>query len=233
MSAPVSWPTGEDAAAWQRIAAGRRSCRAFTDEVLDQDTLIALLESAQQAASWCNVQPWHVDMVSGAAVARLAESLSEAYDSRVPHWDVEPPVDYRGDHQSRRRGAGAALYAAMGVERDDMAGRVVQMRRNFEFFGAPHVAVISVARDLGPYAFVDVGSYLSGLLWGAEAMGLGTIAQAAPARHSDLLREQLAIPEDHLVLVCVALGHIDTEHPANQFQTERAHLDQVVRWRTT
>jgi nitroreductase len=221
--------TPELADGWRRIVGGRRSCRGFTAAELPEELLLEVFTLAQRTASWCNAQPWTVALVSGQARLRLAKSLDAAYGSRSPVWDIEPPVNYLGVHQERRQAAGALLYRATGVPRQDMVGRVEQMRRNFAFFGAPHVAVITVAEDLGAYALVDVGAYLATVLWTAEALGVAAIAQAAPARHSDLLRDVLAIAPGQRVVGCIALGNADPAHPANQFRTDRAEPDEVLR----
>lgn len=228
MSAPLA-PVTDTSESWREVVGRRHSCRGFVAEPLPEETLIEIFTLAQRTASWCNAQPWSVDLLTGRAARRLAVTLEAAYEARSPVWDVEPPVEYLGDYQDRRRGAGAALYQATGVRRHDIAGRVTQMRRNFTFFGAPHVAVLSVTADLGPYALVDLGSYLSTVLWTAEALGVAAIAQAAPARHSDLLRSALHLPAGQLVVACVALGREDPEHPANQFRTTRAHPHEVIR----
>ncbi len=219
----------EVADGWRRIVGGRKSCRGFTHDELPDEVLLEVFTLAQRSASWCNAQPWSVALASGQARLRLAKSLDAAYGSRSPVWDIEPPMDYLDVHQERRQAAGALLYRATGVPREDMAGRVEQMRRIFEFFGAPHVAVISVAEDLGAYALVDVGAYLATVLWTAEALGVAAIAQAAPARHSDLLREVLDIAPRQRVVGCIALGYPDPAHPANQFRTDRADPDEVLR----
>lgn len=219
--------------AWRDVVEQRHSCRAFTDEVLDDDLLAELFALAQRTPSWCNAQPWQVDLVTGPARHRLAAALEIAYDCRPPQWDIEPPVEYLGAHQCRRQEAGAGLYRATGVNRYDMAGRVAQMRRNFEFFGAPQVAVISVGSALGEYALVDAGGFMASVLWSAEFLGVAAIAQAAPARHSDLIRGALGIADDHLVIGCIALGRADPDHQANQFRTGRAAPDEVLRMHRT
>lgn len=62
----------------------------------------------------------------------------------------------------RRRG-GASPYARLGIDRSDLDGRARQMRRKVEFFGAPHVAILSTGRDLGVAGAVDCGGYLANL----------------------------------------------------------------------
>ena len=102
------------------------------------------------------------------------------------------------------------------------------MLENFRFFGAPHTAIITTDRALGTYGAVDCGGYVSTLLLTAQALGLGSIAQAAIAMYSDFVREWLDLPEDRLVVCAVTFGYADPEHPANAFRTTRADLSSVV-----
>lgn len=44
----------------------RRSVRRFTDEPVNREQLVALLEAAQWAPSWVNVQPWRIIVVEDA-----------------------------------------------------------------------------------------------------------------------------------------------------------------------
>ncbi|CAN0288513.1 unnamed protein product, partial [Chrysoparadoxa australica] len=44
-------------------------------------------------------------------------------------------------------------------------------------------------------------------------------------------RDRYGIAEDRDLLCGIALGYGDPDHPANQFRTDRAPLDEVVDWR--
>jgi nitroreductase len=46
----------------------RHSYRGFLPKVVDEKTLNAVFELANWAPSNCNVQPWHVHVVSGVAI---------------------------------------------------------------------------------------------------------------------------------------------------------------------
>ena len=81
------------------------------------------------------------------------------------------------------------------------------MMRNFSFFGAPHVAVISCDRDLGTYGAVDCGGYVGTRLLAAQSLGLGAIAQGAVAMHSDFVRSWLGLSDDRLIVCAVSLGY--------------------------
>lgn len=63
-----------------------------------------------------------------------------------------------------------------------------------------------------------------------ESLGVATIAQAALAKYSALVRNTLGIADDRLMLCGVSFGYEDCEHPANAFRTSRAPLSEVVSW---
>ncbi|RLV51555.1 nitroreductase, partial [Aeromicrobium phragmitis] len=110
--------------------------------------------------------------------------------------DFDFPRSYEGVYRDRRREVGWQLYEAVGVERGDREASAREMLRNFEFFGAPHAAILTVPASLGVYALVDAGPYVQSFLLAVHAYGLGAIAQAALAQKSALLREWFEWDDD-------------------------------------
>jgi nitroreductase len=98
------------------------------------------------------------------------------------------------------------------------------MLRNYAFFGAPHVAVITTDRLQGTYGAIDCGGYVANLLTAARERGVATIPQAAIAVYSGHVRDFFDLPEDRLVVCAVSLGYADESHPVNGFRTERADV---------
>ena len=212
----------------ERLLHGRFSCRAFLPDEVPGGTIRRLFALGQRTASWCNSQAWLVHLTSGERTAQFARELTEHARTHAPQPDLAAPAAYEGDYLARRRAAGFGLYRAVGVARDDLAGRGRQMMENFRFFGAPHVAVISSPRSLGIYGAVDCGGYVATLLTVAQSLGLGTIAQAAIAMHADFVHEFLQIPEDRSIVCAVSFGYADPAHPANGFRTDRADVSATV-----
>lgn len=140
------------------------------------------------------------------------------------------PQEYTGVHLERRRESGWQLYEAVGIARGDRAVSARQAQKNFEFFGAPHTAVITVDASQGTYGVLDTGAYVGNLLLAAESMGIAAIPQASLATYSPFVRDFFDIPEDRAILLGVSFGWPDREHPANSYRTNRASLDEVVRW---
>jgi nitroreductase len=217
----------------RHIVERRQSCRAFRPEPVPEETIAAVLETAQHAPSWCNTQPWQLTITTGAATDSFRAAMLRHVDEERGHRsasDFPAPADYTGQRLERRRECGWALYESVGVTRGDRAASRRQARENFAFFGAPHVAIVSTPRELGTYGAVDCGLYIATFLYAAESRGLAAIAQAAIAGHAPFVREYFQVPDDHLVLCGLSFGWRDENHPANGFRTSRASLDEVVRW---
>lgn len=215
----------------QRVLTERRSCRGFLDEQVPREVIEQLLEAAQHTASWCNTQPWQLHIVSGGAKEELSKVLVEsviATFGRPAPSDFPFPAAYTGVHDDRRKEVGWQLYEAVGVARGDRDASAMQMLRNFEFFGAPHSAIISTDADLGVYGAIDCGLYVNSFMLAAEALGLGTCAQAAMGQVAPALREHLALPADRLVVCGIAFGYADPAHPSAQFTSTRAPVAGAV-----
>ncbi|WP_422048031.1 nitroreductase [Shimia sp.] len=218
-------------AALQALLHARHSCRAFRPEPVPQDTIAQILLDAGRAPSWCNAQPWKVTVTSGAETDAFRATMAQAFDSGAPAPDYPFPETYTGAHQKRRRTCGMQLYEAVGIGRGDRDARAQQMRENYTLFGAPHVAVISCPKELGPYGVLDCGGFITAFCLSAKAQGIGTVPQAALSLFSDVVRRHFDIAEDYNMLAAISFGFPDDAAAINTFRTERAALDEFVDWR--
>lgn len=216
----------------EHLVTQRWSCRAFLPDPVPHQQIATLLELAQQAPSWCNTQPWEVYLTEGAATDRFREGLLAHATAEGPHPrpDIPMPAEYTGVHLQRRREAGWQLYEAVGVARGDRQSSARQALKNFELFGAPHAAVITVDASQGSYGVLDTGIYVANFLLAAASLGLGAIPQAALATYSPFVRDFFGVPEDRSVLLGISFGWPDRDDPANSYRTRRATLDEVVHW---
>lgn len=217
--------------ALDRLMTDRFSCRAFRPDPVPDQVIGDIFQMARHAASWCNTQPWDMIVTRPGTTEPLAEALTRHVRGGGGNQsDLPFPPEYRGDFLARRRAAGFALYGAVGIVRGDDAGRVRQTMENFRFFGAPHVAIMTTAEELGPYGLVDCGGFLANFLLAARAHGVDTIPQAALAQCSPVLRDHLGIPEGRQVVCGVSFGYADLDHPANGFRTERRTAEDLFRF---
>jgi nitroreductase len=213
----------------ESLLAARYSCRAYKSEQVPRAIIERILNAAQKTASWCNSQPWQVTITSGDATKKFRDVLYPVAASGAPNsGDFPFPREYRGVYLDRRRESGFQLYNTLGIARGDKAAYAEQALQNFNFFGAPHVAIITTDEALGVYGAVDCGGYVNNFMLAAQALGLATVPQAALAFHSAVVRQHFNMPDDRRVVCGISFGYPDREHKVNSYRTNRAQLPDVA-----
>ena len=220
---------GERIGVLEELLNERFSCRAFLPKPVARATIERVLKVAQRTASWCNSQPWQVVIASGAEKERFRDVMySAAKAGGENHGDFPFPREYRGVYLERRRESGFQLYNTLGIVRGDRAAYAKQALENFNFFGAPHVAIIHTDEALGVYGAIDCGGYVSNFMLAAQALGLSTIPQAALAFHSDVVRKHFGLGDDRRVVCGISFGYGDIDHKVNGYRTSRAGIPETA-----
>ncbi len=215
----------------EELMAARFSCRSFRAEPVPRATIERILAAAQKTASWCNSQPWQVEITSGPATEAFRKVMYAAASSgKPPSGDFPFPREYTGVYLDRRRESGFQLYNALDIPRGDKAGYARQALENYNFFGAPHVAIIHSDEALGTYGAIDCGGYVTSFMLAAQALGIATVPQAALAFHSDVVRQHFGLGDDRKVVCGISFGYPDLGHKANSYRTSRAAVAETVRF---
>ncbi|TRW81178.1 nitroreductase [Mycolicibacterium sp. 018/SC-01/001] len=202
---------------FEDVVTRRHSSRMFlSDKPVPLELLNEALTLAMRAPSNSNVQPWRLFLATGARRDRLAASLAAKVRTDPP-----PSLGLPESHSHLRRQLGALLYGAMGVARDDNAGRWNAQLRNWDFFNAPVAGMVCMHRDLGLPDAVGVGMFLQTLLLALTERGLDSCVQVSTALYPDLVRHQLDIPDDMTVLCGICIGYADPAFAANNIVTPR------------
>ena len=209
----------------------RRSVRAFRDEPVALDLLRSLAVQASRAATGGNLQPWHVDIVHGEAMARLKAIMAQTLASgqlEPAAYDIYPRalVD---PYRARRFAIGEAMYARLGIPRDDKPARLAWFANNFAFFGAPAAYFVTVDRRMGPPQWADLGMYLQTLMLLVVGEGLGSCAQEAWAVYPQTVERFLGTPPERMIFCGVAIGWEDTDAPVNRLRSARAEEGEWLR----
>lgn len=199
----------------------RRSVRAFLPDAPPVALVQQLLEEAAQAASGGNLQPWRVVALAGEPLERLLAAVAGAQAEEEAGNQSYPPGLWE-PYRTRRFANGEDLYRTLGIARDDKAGRLRQLAKNAEFFGAPVGVFVCVDERMGPPQWVDLGIYLQSLMLLAVRHGLATCAQGFWRRYAGTLQQQLNLPEPYRVAFGVALGYEDPAAPINALRSTRA-----------
>ena len=218
----------ELAAVFENIVTGRRSVRGFQKEPVPRDVLEKVFTLAAHAPSNCNTQPWQTVVVSG----KTCERLRRKYTAALERGDIvkDFPFDgkYEGIFKARQYDAAFRLYDAMGIARDDKAGRAAAFMRNFSFFGAPHAAFIFMP-DWGEVReAADVGMYAQTLMLAMQAHGIASCPQTALGFNADLVRQELGVAPAFKLLFGISFGYADPNRKANRCRVGRAPLAQTT-----
>ena len=212
----------------------RYSVRHFTNEPVTEEQLTAVLEVAQRTPSWSNTQTWQVHVLSGDILAEIGQRLRTEVTERTPRKIIGPdlplPTRFTEQEMQRRRVTGYGRYASLSIDRQDQVARFEAALDNYDFFGAPVGLIITSNRSVGPYGWVDTGSYIASLQYAAWEFALGTCALGSIGTHADLIHQYLGLDDQVDVVAGMALGHPDHAAPGNSYRTERASLYEVVTW---
>jgi len=145
----------------------------------------------------------------------------------IPDGDFATNFDYPKDLLPRRRATGFGLYQALGIARSDTAARNRQLRRNFEFFGAPTVMYIFVHKGLHEFSVLDAGIFLQTLMLSARAHGLATCAEGALATWAGPVKRAFDVPKDFKLICGLSIGYA-SGHAVNQYNPGRGEATELL-----
>ena len=204
--------------------ARRRSTRQFTDEPVNDATLRSLLDRAARAPSGGNVQPWRIYVLNGESMARFRSFIADQ-PIEAGEYDIYPPSLWEPYRTNRFR-IGEQMYATIGIDRDDKAGRLAQFAKNGDFFGAPAALFCFIDRRMGPPQWSDLGMFLQTFMLLAQEAGIDTCPQEYWSVRHSAVREFVGAPDEELLFCGVAVGHADDDAPINSLASERMPLDE-------
>ncbi|WP_211107247.1 nitroreductase [Azospirillum thermophilum] len=215
--------------------ATRRSVRAFLDRPVPPELLREVLERAGRAPSGGNLQPWHLHVVSGRRLADLKALMA----ARVLQTNAEEPLEYQvypypmpEPYNARRIKCGEDMYGLLGIARSDKARRWDRFRDNFQLFGAPLGLFCCVDRRMGAAQWADIGMYMQTVMLLLKARGVDSCAQEAWHLYHRTMAQFLGLPEEQMLFCGIAAGYADHGAPVNRLVTDRAPLEEYVRFHT-
>lgn len=212
----------------------RMTCRAFLPDPVPAEAIHAILEDARHTPSGGNLQPWWVWALSGEALEGLKAIVRERIAGGVwgdgePEYAVFPP-ELKPPYDERRFQNGETVFGALGVARDDFAGRMRQTARNFEFFGAPAAFFIAIDREMERGQWADLGMFLQSMMLSAREQGLHTAPLESWAYWSRTVAAYVEMPPELMLFCGMALGRMDAAHPINRTRVGRAPVDEFARF---
>ena len=229
-NAPMT-PRAASALTYDDVVMGRRSIRGYKPEPVPKAVIKDIIEMAMRAPSSLNTQPWNFYVVAGAPLDRIRAGNTQRNLAGVPSSrEFRGHGAYAGAHRERQIGVAKQLFAAMGIAREDQAKRQEWVLRGFRQFDAPVSIVVTYDRSIhgGDIAPFDCGAVANALVNAAWSRGLGCVINSQGIMQSPVVREHAQIPDDQVIMICIAMGYPDDSFPANAVVSQRKSVDEAA-----
>jgi len=216
---------------FETLVAERRSIRGYKSDPVPKELIQEIIEIAKGAPSSMNTQPWFFHVVTGEPLERIREGNTERMLAGVkPQREIATHEAYVGVHRQRQIDVAVKLFEAMGIERDDKPRRQDWVMRGFRQFDAPVSIVMTYDKSLEPatIAHFDLGAVTYGLVLAAWSRGLGTVINGQGIMQSAVVREHAKIPDEQVIMTCIAMGYPDFEFEANEVKSDRTPIEDIV-----
>jgi|TARA_B110000259_G_scaffold110633_1_gene126419 nitroreductase len=215
----------------EKVMRERRSIRGFKDEPVSKILLEDIIALANRAPSSMNTQPWHLHVLTGKPLEAVRKGNTDRMlAGMTPVREIEDYAAYEGEHRKRQIEIAVQLFEAMGIRREDAERRQDWVMRGFRQFDAPVSIVVCFDRSLikNTIAHFDTGAMTYGLVLAAWSKGLGAVINGQGIMQSPVVRQAAMIPDDQVILTCVALGWPDEDFVANSVISHRRPLENVT-----
>lgn len=207
------------------VMRSRKTVRAYRADPVAAGLVTEILAVASTAPSNSNSQPWHVVALSGAPKQAFGDALSAAHTAGTTPPYSHFPSDLPEPCKARQDDFGMRYYRALGVERNDAAGRARATNRNFHFFGAPVGLIFTLDTRLTKHSWLDCGLFVQSVMIAAAARGLATCPQVVFVRYRKLIAEHLSLPAGQEVACGMSLGYADDRADVNDLRMPREPVE--------
>ena len=198
----------------------RKSIRSFLKKSISNSLIKDLLVQASRAPSGGNLQPWRVCVINKQSMKDFLNFQSSWEGQEKPSYDIYPP-NLKEPYRSSRYQLGEQMYELLGITRDDKEGRINQVLKNFNFFGAPAALFCFVDKEMGPPQWSDLGMFLQTFMLLAREAGLDTCPQEAWAIKQESVTSFVKAPDELMLFCGMAIGYKDKNAKINELRTER------------
>ncbi len=218
---------------FSELIKARRSVRGYRPDPVPREVIEEIISVAKWAPSSMNTQPWHVHVVTGEPLDNIRRGNTENMLAGVPPKREFPMREsYEGIHRKRQVEVAVQLFDAMGIAREDTERRTDWVMRGFRQFDAPVSLVLTYDKYLEPAAIsqFDLGAFSHAIVLAAWERGLGCVINGQGIMQSHVVRTHAQIPDDQVIMICIAMGYPDDSFVANEVKSRREDNKNFVRY---
>ncbi len=100
---------------------------------------------------------------------------------------------------------------------------------NDKFFYAPVVIYLCMDKILSSWSIFDLGGISQSIMLAATERGLATMPAVQLVHYPEILRSKLDIPDNLSIVLGIAIGYEDEQHPFSKFVSTRSQIADVVK----
>jgi nitroreductase len=201
----------------------RYSCRDFEDKEVPKELLEKIISAALHTPSWQNAQPWDVYVAGYQTSARIIKAVNNPEIRGRAGLEIGRAGGWSNENHVRIRRFMNDIRAC--CKNQDM--RQFSML-NQEMFHAPAMIFLCMEKSLTSWSIFDCGAFSQSVMLAAQEYGLCTISAAVYVSHPEVIRKEMKIPDNKIVLMGIGIGYEKTDNPINKVRTIRKGLDEVV-----
>ena len=212
----------------------RKSVRGFKEKPVPRAVIEEIIEIAKRAPSSMNTQPWHVHVLTGEPLEQVRRrNMEEMIAGAKPKRDIVSRMAniracIAGDRSTSPRNYSARWVSPATTSRCGRIGCCAasgnSMRRcrwcwPMTAFSIPVRSAISISARSATAS-----------CWRRGIAGSARVINGQGITRSDIVREVAGIPEDQVIMTCVAMGYPDDEFAANSVKSDRQPNSDFVRY---
>lgn len=213
---------------FKEVVKARHSVRHFSQKSIAKSDIAEIIQLAQFAPSWVNSQPWKVYAATGKTLERIKADYEEK-DQLGAKSHPDFPVMHRDDWNARTQ-------ANMKQWRHEIVHHFTDFDEAHHIMSdasdhlnyAPVILFLTMPKGASQWSVFDMGSFGQTIMLAAKDKGLDTIPNYNSVRFPEVLRQQLAIPEDETIVVGISLGYAE-DAQINAYRSKREPLEDVLK----
>ncbi|MBN2041612.1 MAG: nitroreductase [Spirochaetes bacterium] len=210
----------------------RHSIREFSSEHVSRETLNKIIEAAVQSPSGGNSQPWEVFAAAGETLEKIRKIYLDRSKSRQSGPKTPPPSSQPAEHTERMAVIRKERFELLGLDPEDPASGNVFFKWAANLFGAPLVLFICMDKSVPPARSLNIGTFVQTACLAAKHYGVDSFIAGQLLANQDVLREELAIPENYNIEIGIALGYPKPDSIINTYRSPRRSVNEVLRYKS-
>jgi nitroreductase len=205
---------------------------AYSPEPVPLATVRDVFEAARRLPSWQNPRGWHISVLTGAALQRFKDELTQRLLNDVPgRSDLDVPETGWPElcllRTVRAMAAREEAAAIANLEGD----RTDRLTRLGQLFGAPCAMIYSVdCKVATSLSCFNSGTFINCMCDAAHDEGLSTCVLATAVKYPEVLRALLPSEAGKHFAVGVALGYSEMDMAVPRPVGDRMEFADLVSW---